>query len=81
MVEDLSHQWPGVLRQNPRTYTPSDGETEGGTHSHLSESVLHAGDWSWKPIRNKQFLQGCMPRFMGVPPSAAELYGRRPAHA
>jgi hypothetical protein len=37
---------------------------------------LRGGDWSWKPLRNSKFAQFEMPAFTGVPPSAAELYGR-----
>lgn len=54
---------------NARKYDPSSG------HTSLMAEVA-SGDWSWKPHRNTQFSQGCMPRFFGVPPGAAEIVAR-----
>lgn len=69
------------LANDARAFTPDSGERDGeGTYSNLA--LYATGDWSWKPARNAQFAQNCMPAFKGVPPSAAELYGRnsyRPA--
>lgn len=66
----------------PRRFEPSSGTSDEHGPS-LSQLVEHSsGDWSWKPERNKHFPQFGMPAFPGVPPSAAELYGRssyRPA--
>lgn len=39
------------------------------------ESGDNNGDWSWKPLRDKA-LSDSFHTFLGVPPSAAELYGR-----
>lgn len=63
-------------RHSERAYTPSDSESDEGVgHSKLAEDSLN-GNWSWKPERNSAFPQFEMPAFKGVPPSAAELYGR-----
>ena len=58
-----------------RKYDPAAGadDGEGGIYSHLAE--LCSGDWSWKPARDEA-LGDKMVTFKGVPPSAAELYGR-----
>lgn len=51
MTDSESFDWPGRLTYNPRTYTPSDNESEGGTYSVLPDNGLGNGDWSWKPWR------------------------------
>ena len=35
--------------EDHRGYTPSDDETEGGTHGGMA--IGATGDWSWKPKR------------------------------
>lgn len=61
------------LSSNPRAYTPSDGENDEGGYSTLAANSN--GDWSWKPFRDR-VLGDDLQTFTGVPPSAAELYGR-----
>ena len=38
------------LSSDPRAYTPSDGEDDGGYYNKLVEAA-GAGDWSWQPQR------------------------------
>lgn len=59
----------------------SDGRTPPagcwGDDSHPSPSSRFGdfnGDWSWKPARDKALGEDIT--LTGVPPSAAELYGR-----
>lgn len=63
------------LANDSRAFTPDSGERDGeGTYSNLA---LHAtGDWSWKPGRDAALGENFV-TFRGVPPGAAELYGRR----
>lgn len=64
--------------ENPRAYIPSDGETH-GAHPGFAEHSTggeHSGDWSWKPWRDERLGKDFV-TFLGVPKSAAELYGPR----
>lgn len=55
-VLDLpDHRIAGPM-YGPRKYDP-----EAGQHSWLVD--LASGDWSWKPLRNKQFAQNGMPAY------------------
>lgn len=55
-----------------RGFTPSDTESEGGTHGGLAEGCN--GDWSWKPHRDAR-RDHAYP-FYGVPASVIESLGR-----
>jgi hypothetical protein len=56
-----------------RKYTP--GGRGDGQYSHLDETTMN-GDWSWKPARDENVGEN-LKTVLGVPPSAAELYGPR----
>ena len=70
------------LHINPaRKYDPSKGgdDGEGSGCSMLGENSMggdFSGDWSFKPWRDKRLGVNFV-TFLGVPRSAAELYGPR----
>jgi hypothetical protein len=81
-MTDFINEHPLLNQARARRFTPSDG---GGYFSTLTEEC--SGDWSWKPhghpgARARQPIPNVgrkitpMVTFTGVPPSAAELYGR-----
>lgn len=62
----------GARRFNP---TPGTSDATGPLMSLLTENSQ--GDWSWKPARDRASGYGkgsTFKTFLGVPPSAAELY-------
>lgn len=73
-VFDVEHSL--LPRMVERAYTPTPGEKDReGNHGNLAIESL-GGDWSWKPLRDKQ-LGERMKTFFGVPASAAETHGPR----
>lgn len=84
MTDFITEQTP-LLHSRERAFDPVRGHvaasdsTDGG-HSRLMEDCM--GDWSWKPLRDRALGQDTLFKksdfvtFRGVPPGAAELYGR-----
>ena len=69
-MSEFIEEYQVLTDSRARRFTPGE---DGGHFSALTEAC--SGDWSWKPGRDKA-LGDKMVTFKGVPPSAAELYGR-----
>lgn len=57
---------------------PSSSFTPRGRATNQPVIVSAGGNWSWQPLRDDVATErGTFKTFHGVPPSAAELYGRK----
>lgn len=73
-MTDFVQEHPLLIESRARRFAP------GGENGHTSTlTEMAAGDWSYKPHRDRRFGPN-LATFRGVPKGAAELYGRTTYH-